>query len=109
MRPQHAGKPDPADKHDILGCRMSSPLLETFLARLYTDQDLLHAFLSDPVTVAQRAGLSEQEITALREIDRTGLMMAAESYSHKRKRHQQKRGLMQRWLVNISRFAGRKS
>ncbi len=65
---------------------MSSPALETFLARLYTDRDRLDRFLADPAGEARRAGLSEVEAAALAEADLVGLAMAASSYEHKRQR-----------------------
>lgn len=66
---------------------MSSPKLESFLAKLYTDDEARAHFLADMQGEAERAGLSEADATALGDIDRTGLQMAAASYAHKRARH----------------------
>lgn len=66
---------------------MSTPAFETYLARLYTDQDALERFLAHAADEARRAGLNEDEIAALRRCDRTGLMMAAASYRRKRQKH----------------------
>lgn len=66
---------------------MSSAQLETFLARLYTDDALRRRFLDAPHAVARGAGLNEQEATALAAIDRTGLQMAATSFARKRAAH----------------------
>ncbi|MBI3230925.1 MAG: hypothetical protein HYZ45_12340 [Burkholderiales bacterium] len=63
---------------------MSSPALETFLARLYTDAELRQRFLQQPQMVALQAGLSTAEAQALEQIDRIGLQMAAHSFAAKR-------------------------
>jgi hypothetical protein len=75
---------------------MSSPCLEAFLARLYTDDALLAAFLQAPEPTARSAGLSESEAAALFDIDRDGLLMAARSFRAKRA---QKRPRPRRWLM----------
>ena len=59
---------------------MSSPALEEFLARLYTDEAALSAFLSAPTEAARAAGLDDAEISALAGADQTGLVMAAASF-----------------------------
>ena len=63
---------------------MSSPALETYLARLYTDDALRHAFLLAPRAQALLHGLSAREADAMAAIDRVGLQMAAASYRAKR-------------------------
>ena len=63
---------------------MSSPAFEAFLARLYTDEALLTAFLRAPDETAQAAGLDAAQISALRSVDREGLRMAARSFRAKR-------------------------
>jgi hypothetical protein len=63
---------------------VSSPRLEGFLARLYTDQALLEAFLRQPAAVLREAGLADSEAAALATIDRDGLVMAARSFRIKR-------------------------
>ena len=63
---------------------MSSPALETYLARLYTDDVLRAAFLLDPRTQALLHCLSPQEAGAMAAMDRIGLQMAAASYRAKR-------------------------
>jgi hypothetical protein len=70
---------------------MSSPLLEEFLCRLYTDEQALDAFLRAPIEAARAAGLDAAEASALAEIDRTGLIMAAASFCAKRKRRGHRR------------------
>ena len=70
---------------------MSSPSLEAFLARLYTDEAVLAAFLADPAPLLARSSLSEAERAALLGIDRTGLILAARSFRAKRARHAQAR------------------
>ena len=66
---------------------MSSPALETYLARLYTDDALRHAFLLAPRAQALLHGLSAREADAMAAIDRVGLQMAAASYRAKRAVH----------------------
>jgi len=63
---------------------MSSPALETYLARLYTDDALRAAFLLEPRAQALLHGLSPQEAEAMAAMDRVGLQMAAASYRSKR-------------------------
>jgi hypothetical protein len=63
---------------------VSAQAVEIFLARLYTDEELRHEFLGNAVAVARASGLDETEAAAMAAMDRTGLEMAAESYSRKR-------------------------
>ncbi|MBE3025816.1 hypothetical protein GQ37_000470 [Janthinobacterium sp. BJB1] len=63
---------------------MSSPALETYLARLYTDDAVRDAFLLEPRAQALLHGLSPQEADALAAMDRVGLRLAAASYGAKR-------------------------
>jgi hypothetical protein len=74
---------------------MSAPRLEAFLARLYTDQSALQAFLAAPAASAAAAGLDAGEIAALVAIDRDGLVMAARSFEAKRRQH--RRNPPMRW------------
>ena len=68
---------------------MSSPALEHFLARLYTDEPALAAFLRAPAETARAAGLDPAEVSALAGADHTGLIMSAASF--RAKREQRKR------------------
>ena len=70
---------------------MSSPRLEGFLGRLYTEHALLAAFLCQPQAVIREAGLTDSEAVALATIDRDGLIMAADSLRIKRKAAGQRR------------------
>ncbi len=63
---------------------MASPQLEGFLARLYVDAPSRDRFLADPDAEARAAGLDEDEVAALRAIDRAGLALAAASFERKR-------------------------
>jgi len=63
---------------------MSGPAFEAFLARLYVDADFRAAFLADQTGFARGAGLAESEVAALAAIDRQGLLLAADSFAHKR-------------------------
>nr|WP_314607283.1 hypothetical protein [uncultured Janthinobacterium sp.] len=76
---------------------MSSPALETYLAKLYTDDALRAAFLLDPQAQALQHGLSPQEAEAMTAIDRIGLQMAAASYRAKRTAHGTRAAPAQRW------------
>lgn len=84
---------------------MSSPALEAYLARLYTDSALRAAFLADPLAQSLRHGLSHDEAEAMHDIDRIGLQMAAASFDAKRAgRHASKpaRGFwsrLRRWFI----------
>ena len=72
---------------------MSSPALEEFLARLYTDEPALAEFLQTPAETARAAGLSDIEVSALAGADHIGLVMAAASYRAKRERRKSRRRL----------------
>ena len=67
---------------------MSSPRLEAFLARLYTDPPALEALLAAPRAAAQASGLDAAEVEALVNVDRVGLVMAARSFAAKRRGRQ---------------------
>jgi hypothetical protein len=63
---------------------MNTPALERFLATLYTNAAARERFLADPRAEAARAGLSEEQCTAMERIDRVGLEMASRSFAKKR-------------------------
>jgi hypothetical protein len=63
---------------------MSSPRIEALLARLYTDDVALAAFVRSPVEAARAFGLDAGEAAALATVDGDGLVMAAASYGAKR-------------------------
>jgi hypothetical protein len=86
---------------------MSSPALESFLARLYTDEQARARFLEDMRGEAERAGLSEADAAALAETDGTGLRMAAAGYAHKRARHRAPRLSLAEAVVGWMRSAMR--
>ena len=85
---------------------MSSVTLETFLARLYTDEAARARFSADPEGEALRAGLSAVESAAMAASDRVGLEMAAASFGHKRAQHQKRR---LQWYRRIARWVSRTS
>jgi len=62
---------------------MSAERLEAFLARLYVDESARRRFLASPHNEAANAGLSEQDCTALANIDFVGLELAANSIARK--------------------------
>ena len=64
---------------------MTDPRFEAFLARVYVDLAFRAAFLQDPAGLALREGLSQEQASALQEIDREGLRLAAISFAKKRK------------------------
>jgi hypothetical protein len=75
---------------------MSSPCLEEFLARLYTDEASLAAFIRAPAEIARTAGLGDADVSAMVAADHVGLVMAAASYRAKRARRNGRRRLLQR-------------
>jgi hypothetical protein len=75
---------------------MSSPRLEEFLARLYTEASSLAAFMRAPAETARAAGLDEADVSAMVAADHVGLVMAAASYRAKRARRNGRRPLLQR-------------
>ena len=69
---------------------MSTSLLEAFLARIYVDVQARERFLSDPTAEALRAGLSHDEIEAVKQIDQVGLELFTVSLKRKRQRQYSK-------------------
>lgn len=63
---------------------MSTAEVEAFLARLYTDEDFRVRFLRSPGQVLARENISAEQRTALAAIDPSELILAANSYRHKR-------------------------
>jgi hypothetical protein len=63
---------------------LSTADVEAFLARLYSDADFLAHFLRSPDDVLSREALSTVQRVALAAIDRSELILAANSYRHKR-------------------------
>jgi hypothetical protein len=57
--------------------------LEAFLAKIYVDSEARARFLSDPRGEADKAGLAEEEIQALENIDGVGLSLMAASLERK--------------------------
>jgi hypothetical protein len=70
---------------------VSSPRLEAFLARLYSDEAALAAFLRAPADEARAAGLDGSEAAALAAADHVGLVMAAASFRAKRAQRKRRR------------------
>ena len=69
---------------------MSTSLLEAFLARIYVDAQARERFLSEPAAEALKAGLSDDEIEAVKQIDQVGLELFAVSLKRKRQRRYSK-------------------
>jgi hypothetical protein len=65
---------------------MSEANLEELLARIYVDPDARQRFLTNPTAEDLVAGLSPEEIEALKQIDRVGLELLATSLEIKRGR-----------------------
>jgi hypothetical protein len=63
---------------------MSATQLEAFLARLYVDAGARANFKANPRAESKKAGLSDEQCTALVSIDWIGLEMAARSFAKKR-------------------------
>jgi hypothetical protein len=66
---------------------------EAFLARLYTDEAALAAFLAAPEAHADAAGLDPAQAAALAAADHAGLVMAANSFRVKRAQYRKRRRL----------------
>ena len=66
---------------------MSAAALEAFVARLYTDAALRQDFIARPEAVAQAAGLDAATARRLADTDLEGLVLAADSFAHKRAAH----------------------
>jgi hypothetical protein len=67
--------------------QLSSREIEIFLARLYTDSELLAHFVADPVAEMHTQNLSDNTMSEMRDMDIQGLIMASSSYSHKRQQY----------------------
>jgi len=80
---------------------VSTLRFERFLARLYTDAELLQRFLADPMHTAARHGLDDSERSWLSDVDRAGLVFANESFG--RKRASRRQPLLRRFLNNMRR------
>ena len=65
---------------------MSTAKLEAFLASIYVDPKAREKFLSNPSGEALSAGLSPEEIEAVKQIDLVGLELFVESLEQKRSR-----------------------
>lgn len=70
---------------------MSTSTLEAFLARIYVDPKARESFLSNPTAEAYRAGLSPDEVEAVKQIDQLGLELFAISLERKRQKQCAKR------------------
>ena len=69
---------------------MSASSVEAFLARIYVDAHARETFLSDPTAEALRAGLLDEEIEAVKQIDRVGLELFAASLERKSQKRRSK-------------------
>ncbi len=63
---------------------MSESRFETFLAKIYVDENARVKFLADPRGEAMKAGLTEQQVEDVVKIDRDGLEMFAASLKRKK-------------------------
>ena len=63
---------------------MNDSRLESFLAKIYVDENARSRFLDDPRGEAAKAGLTEQQIEDVVKIDRDGLELLAESLKRKK-------------------------
>ena len=65
---------------------MNQSPLETFLARIYVDEQARARFLADPRAEAAKAGLTPEQIEDVVNIDRDGLELFAASLERKKNR-----------------------
>jgi hypothetical protein len=82
---------------------MSARAFEAFLTRIYMDAGARARFKANPCAEARRAGLSDEECTALENTDWVGLEMAARSFARKRelKRKEHPRNSFKDTLRNL--------
>ena len=71
---------------------MSASTVEAFLARIYVDAQARARFLDNPIAEAVKAGLSQEEVEAVKQIDQVGLELFALSLERKRQKQSAKRG-----------------
>jgi hypothetical protein len=71
---------------------VSASSVEAFLARIYVDAQARARFLSNPTVEALNAGLSPDEIEAVKQMDQVGLELFALSLERKRQRQCAERG-----------------
>lgn len=81
---------------------MSSPSLERFLARLYTDRAFLEHFLNAPSEAMADSGLTAHEQRCVAAMDRGRLLLAAHSYQAKRTARGWHRGRWRRLWERLS-------
>ncbi|MBS0288634.1 MAG: hypothetical protein JSS07_01185 [Proteobacteria bacterium] len=62
---------------------MSAQSFEITLARLYTDKQFRRQFLIDPQMALIQCDLTSQERKDLMNIDKAGLILASQCFSHK--------------------------
>jgi hypothetical protein len=74
-----------------------TPAFESFIARLYVDEDARRRFLVDPRAEAEAAGLGREEVAAAIAIDRVGLELAAAGFAKKRRLLRQPSALVRVW------------
>ena len=80
--------------------------LEAVLARIYTDAAERARFLADPRAYALACGLDPQQASALEQIDRAGLALAAQTFTHKRGAADRSAGTrvrLSRWFARVLR------
>ena len=65
---------------------MNQSPLETFLARIYVDEQARARFLADPRAEAAKAGLTPEQVEDVVNIDRDGLELFAASLERKKNR-----------------------
>ena len=63
---------------------MNDSRLESFLAKIYVDENARARFLADPRGEAAKAGLTPQQVEDVVKIDRDGLELLAESLKRKK-------------------------
>jgi Aromatic-ring-opening dioxygenase LigAB, LigA subunit len=82
---------------------MSARAFEAFLTHIYLDAGARARFKANPRAEARRAGLSDEESTALENTDWVGLEMAARSFARKRelKRKEHQRNSFKDTLRNL--------
>jgi hypothetical protein len=70
---------------------VSASIVEAFLARIYVDAQARAQFLTNPTAEALKAGLSHDEVEAVKQMDLVGLELFAVSLERKRQKQCAKR------------------
>lgn len=78
--------------------------IEHFLAQLYTNEALRARFIQNPESVGREFGFDGDALQQLKNLDRAGLDLAADSFARKRQTKEAPVPERRRWFPRISIF-----